>query len=185
MTTTFQELVKTIQLLLSCIAILFGGIWGVNEYFEKKYQDRINESLQVVAKLKTSEEYQKYDAFIDSDPINDILHNNLLNGTEKSEQFAKLHTVEIKNQLRQLIDIYKDAVVCVAVNRCDQSAIAAFIAPQAHAINVYSNYVIRYLRERYGNPKYAGELVQVSKWYCTLPKSIGSKLEPALWCPST
>ena len=182
MPSTVKERVEIAQSLLTCIAILVGGLWGVNEYLEKKNQDRISKSFEIVAKFRSSEEFRNYDVFADSMVINNILHDKQLKNTEKSEQITKLHTNEVKKQLKLLIEAYENAVVCVEVNHCDKHVIAAFMAPEAHSTYVIGYGVIKELRELYNYPEYANELVQVREWYCSLPEAIDHKLKYASWC---
>lgn len=182
MATSFKEKVEIAQSLLTCIAILVGGIWGGYEYLEKKNQDRIGKSFEMMAKFRASEDFRHYGEFADSTAVNEILHDKLLKGIEKSERITKLHTNKVRNQLKRLIELYENVVVCVMVNHCDKNVIAAFMAQEAHTTYVIGYGVIKELREQYSDPKYADELVQIREWYCTLSESSNHKLKSASWC---
>jgi len=182
MPTTVKEWVEVAQSLLTCIAILVGGIWGVNEYLEKKNQDRISKSFEIIAKFRSSEDSRNYGDFADSMAVNDILHDKRLKGSEKSKKIAMLHSNEAKKQLKRLIETYENAVVCVVVDHCDKNVIAAFMAPEAHSTYVIGYGVIKEQRELHNDQEYANELIQIREWYCTLPETIGHKLKRASWC---
>lgn len=182
MPASFKEKVEIAQSLLTCIAILVGGLWGVNEYLEKKNQDRISKSFEIMAEFRASEDFRHYGEFADSAAVSAILHDKLLKGAEKSDRIAKLHTAEVRNQLKRLIELYENAVVCVAVNHCDKKVIAAFMALDAHNTYVIGYGVIDELRTLHNDKHYADELLQVREWYCTLPEPANHKLKNASWC---
>lgn len=182
MPTSLKDRVEIAQSLLTCIAILVGGLWGMNEYLEKKKQDRISKSFEIMTEVRASDDFRRYGEFVESKAVNEILHDGSLKGGEKSERITRLHADEVRNQLKRTIEIFEYAVVCVKVNHCDKNVIAAFMAPDAHATYVYGNGVIRELRALRGDPEYADELVQIREWYCTLPESANHKLKRASWC---
>lgn len=182
MPTSIKEKVEIAQSLLTIIAILVGGLWGMNEYLEKKNQDRISKSFEIVAEYRASDDLRRYGEFVESKAVNDILHDVLLKGVEKSERITKLYTDEVRNQLKRMVQAYENAVVCVMVNHCDKNVIAAFMAPEAHATYVIGYGVINELRDLRSDPEYANELVQIREWYCTLPESANHKLKRVSWC---
>jgi hypothetical protein len=179
---SLKEKVEIAQSLLTIIAILVGGLWGFNEYLEKKNQDRISKSFEIVDEFRASDDYRHYGEFIESGEVNGVLHDALLKGAGKSERIAKLHTDEVRGQLKRMIQTYENAVVCVEVNHCDKNVIAAFMAPEAHATYVVGYGVIKELRDLRNDREYANELVQLRGWYCTLPESANHKLKSASWC---
>lgn len=182
MPTSLKEKVEIAQSLITIIAIIIGGIWGMNEYIEKKNQDRISKSFEVIAQFRASEDSRHYGEFIESNAVNEILHDKMLKGAEKSEQIRKLHTDKVRNQLKRMIEIYENAVVCVMVNHCDKNVIAAFIAPEAHTTYVIGYGVIKELSDQRIDPGYADELVTIRDWYCSLPESANHKLKQVSWC---
>jgi hypothetical protein len=182
MSISFKEKAEIVESVLASIAILIGGVWGGIEYAERKNQERISKSFEIMAEFRESEDFRHYSEFTDSTKVNNILHNKSLNGTEKSKRIAKLHTDKVKNQLKSTIELYESAVVCVTVDHCDKNIIAAFASLSAHRAYIISYEVIEELRRQRNDRNYADELPQISKWYCTLPESVDHKLKPVLWC---
>ena len=75
---SLKDNVDIVHSLVTCIAIVVGGIWGVSEYLEKKSQDRIGKSFEIVAKFRENEELRKYGEFEDSDDVIAILNDRNL-----------------------------------------------------------------------------------------------------------
>lgn len=182
MPTSLKEKLEIAQSFITILAIIIGGVWGINEYLEKKNQDRISKSFEIVAQFKESEDSRHYGEFVESKVVYEILHNKMLKAAEKSDRLAQLHTDELRNQLKRTIEIYENAVVCVTVKHCDKNVIAAFMASDAHATYVIGYGVIKELSDQRIDPGYADELVTIRDWYCSLPESADHKLKPVSWC---
>ena len=182
MPTSLKDKVDIAQSVLTCIAILVGGLWGVNEYLEKKQQDRISKSFEIVGEFRKSEDSLRYGEFADSKDVSAILRNKLIKSTEKSAKIAELHTPELQGQLMRAIDRYENAVACVTTNHCDKNVLAAFLAHAANSWFVIGHGVILEIRERRNDVNYAADLETVRDWYCTLPESADHKRKKASWC---
>lgn len=182
MPISFKDKVQTVQSLLTCITIVVGGFWGANEYLEKKRNDRISKSFEIVREFRANDDVRRFGEFVDSPEVNAILHDKVLKGAEKSERIARLHTADNRNQLKRVIELYENAVICVAVNHCDKNVIAAFMASDAHAAYVIGYGVINELRALRSDQGYADELLQVRDWYCALPESSTHRLKSVSWC---
>lgn len=178
----FKDKVQTAQSLLTCITIVIGGFWGANEYLEKKKNDRISKSFEIVREFRASNDVKQFGEFVDSAEVNAILHDKVLKGVEKSERIARLHTADNRNQLKRVIELYENAVMCVAVAHCDRNVIAAFMASDAHAAYVIGHGVINELRGLRSDQGYADELLQVREWYCALSASANYRLKSVSWC---
>lgn len=179
---SFKTKVEIAQSILMMLALIIGGIWGVNEYLEKKSQDRISNSFVMLSEFRANNDLQHYSEFSESSAVNKVLHDGTLNGIEKSEHITKLHTKQKRGQLKRIIDLYENAFICVTVNHCDKKVIAAFMASRAHAAYVIGYGIITELRKQNNDPNYADELIQIRQWYCTIPEFINHKLNSATWC---
>lgn len=184
MPTSLKEKVEIVQSILTSIAILVGGIWGVNEYLEKQHQDRISKSYEIVSEFRKNEDVVKYLEFSESTDVNSILHDKLLSAPEKSKKIAEIHKEDHRRQLKRIIGIYENAVACVISNHCDKSVIATFMAPVAHSTYVIGFGLIREIGESRNDISFSDELITVRDWYCTLPESASRKLGNASWCNS-
>ncbi|MFA7268208.1 MAG: hypothetical protein WC073_02565 [Sterolibacterium sp.] len=182
MSASFKERLGIAQSLLTCVAIIVGGLWGMNEYLEKKNQDRISKSFEFVAKFRSSEDVRLYGEFADSIAATSVLRDKLLKATEKSQRITELHTDKERDQLKRTVEQYENAAVCVLVNHCDKNVIAAFMAKEANATYVIGYGVINKIRTARNDESYASELEQIRSWYCTLPESANHKLKSVSWC---
>lgn len=182
LSNTIKDKVDIVHTLLSIIALLIGGTWGMNEYLDKKNQDRINKSYEVVARFKENGDVRKYEEFVESPEIDKLLHDQSLSGTKKSDKLAALHTDIVLKNLRRTIGQFEDAVVCVNAKLCDRDVIAAFLGEAASNTFVYSYTNIKNDRKNNMDARYAEELEIVRGWYCILPVSSQYKRKKHSWC---
>lgn len=182
MPISFKDKVQTLQSLLTCVTIVVGGFWGANEYLEKKKNDRVGKSFEIVKEFRANDDVRRYGEFVESLEVNAILHDKLLKGAEKSERIARLHSAENRNQLKRVIELYENATICVAVAHCDRNVIAAFMASDAHAAYVIGHGVITEWRGLRTDQGYAEELLRVREWYCALSASADHRLKSVSWC---
>lgn len=182
MAVSLREKIRIAQSLLTSAAILVGGLWGMNEYLEKKTQDRISKSFEIIAEMRASKDFKQYGKFVVSTAVNAILNDKDLKGAAKTQALTKLHTEAIKDQFNNIVELYENAVICVSVKHCDKHVIAAFMAQDAHSIFVIGNGVIEEQSELRNDNTYASELLEVRGWYCTLPQEGEHRLKQVSWC---